>query len=184
MSWSEPQVDREEEAATRREGSHVDVPHDRLVGKVADLWIESAIRGDPKEVASRQREPRVPDGPAKQARRQRLGEVVREVHLSQLEVRSVLDIGFAEACSKTIDPLRPTTCCGVVLAVCRNVVQEFRQIDDVASILPIKQKSQSKPVEVDVVRERHLEVGICISHFPGYRIPRCISPNQTKDLSG
>src|SRR5687767_12402488 len=89
VSWSEPQVDREEEAAVRRERCHVDVPHDRLVAEVADFRIEPAIGGDTEQIATAQTEPRLACARTEQAPGERLREVIRERHLAELEVRRI-----------------------------------------------------------------------------------------------
>src|SRR2546425_9536547 len=43
-AWSEPHVDREEEAAARRERRPVDVPRDRLIAKIRHLGVEPLVR--------------------------------------------------------------------------------------------------------------------------------------------
>src|SRR3989442_11665775 len=52
---SEPQVDREEEAARRRERRYVDVPDDRLVSEVRHFGVEPLVRRGPQQIAPAER---------------------------------------------------------------------------------------------------------------------------------
>ena len=50
-----------------------------------------------------------------------------------------------------------------VLAVLPGVVQELGQVDDVAALLPVEQEAEAQRLVVNIVGERHLELGVRVA---------------------
>src|SRR5919112_987941 len=155
-SWSESQIDGEEEAAARWERSYVDVSHDSLVTEVADLGIQAAIAGNPKQVTPTQAQPCMPHVPPEHALRKGGRQIVRHVQLAEFEVRGILHIRRREPGGPVGEPLGTPLL--IVRGVLTEIVQELGQIDYVTALLPVEEKAHREAMNIEIARERHLKV--------------------------
>src|SRR5918995_7240646 len=162
-SWSESQIDGEEEAAARWERRYVDVSHDSLVTEVADLGIQAAIAGNPKQVTPTQAQPCMPHVPPEHALRKGGRQIVRHVQLTKLEVRCILHIGRGQSRRPVGEPLGTRFL--IVRGVLTQVVQELGQVDDVAALLPVEQEADREAMDVEIARERHLKIRCRVTDF-------------------
>src|SRR5207248_9684241 len=144
-TWSEPQIDREEEAAARRERRHVDVAGYGLVAEVRHLRIEPLVRGEPQQVAATEREP---CRPQPEVVRDRGRQLVGDVHLAQLEVGAVLYVDLGVPARPGADPAVAVR--DLVDRVSERVVQELRQVDDVPAVLPVPQEPETEALVAEV----------------------------------
>src|ERR1700728_4573973 len=91
-SWSETQIEGNEEAASRRVGRDVHAASDLLRAEVADLGIEARILGPRHQVAAGQADVGRAEPSACGTEHETRGEIVACGQLAQLEVGGVLDV--------------------------------------------------------------------------------------------
>src|SRR5690348_1279534 len=168
-SWLEPHVHGEPEAPARWEGRDIDVPRHWLVSKVAHFRIQTRVRRDGEQIASADAQAAVssamPDA-LEEARR----ELVRQRDLAELQEAGAFDVVLRDHLEPR-QPLLPhglrasRNRRGVIRCDLTEVVEEPREVEDVAPVLPVEQEVQREFLVRDVVGERHPEVRIGVANL-------------------
>src|SRR5579883_1135383 len=170
---SEPQVEAEPERPAGWEGSDIDVPCDRLVAEVADLGVQSLVLGPGDEVASLDGDRGRADTIA-EARQQGCRQIVRQLELAELDERRVLhvDVGVPEPCRDAVGAERLRALGRVhhpspIGRVAGEIVEQLRQVDVIAVVLPVEQEIQVGAVEDDVAAQADPVVGVGVADRAG-----------------